>query len=113
MPYINTTTNVKVSSDSEKAIKTQFGEAIKILGKSEGWLMLNFSDNQRMYFQGDNSKPIAMVEVEIFGKASASAYSQMTTAITDILSKELSIEPSQIYVKYEEISTWGWNGNNF
>lgn len=113
MPYINTTTNVKVSSESEEAIKTQFGKAIRIFGKSEDWLMLHFSDDQRMYFHGDNSQPMAMVEVELFGRATESAYSQMTATITEIVSKELNIAPNQVYVKYEEISTWGWNGNNF
>ena len=37
----------------------------------------------------------------------------MTAAITDILSKELQIAPNRIYVKYEEVAYWGWNGNNF
>lgn len=113
MPYINTITNVRISNDNEKNIKSKFGEAIKILGKSESWLMLNFVDNQRMYFQGDNSKPMAMIEVKLFGKASANAYDNMTSTITDIVSKELNISSNQVYVKYEEVSHWGWNGNNF
>lgn len=113
MPYINTITNVRISNDNEKSIKSQFGDAIKILGKSENWLMLNFMDNQRMYFQGDNSKPMAMIEVKLFGKASNSTYNNMTDTITDIVSKELNIASNQIYVKYEEISNWGWNGSNF
>lgn len=113
MPYINTVTNVKISKSNEESIKSKFGDAIKILGKSESWLMLNFTDNQRMYFQGDSSKPMAMVEVQLFGKAQPSAYDAMTSTITDIISNELNILPNQIYVKYEEISYWGWNGNNF
>lgn len=113
MPYINTTTNVKISNSSEENIKSKFGEAIKILGKSESWLMLNFVDNQRMYFQGDNSKPMAIVEVKLFGKAQPNAYDEMTSAITNTISSELNISPNQVYVKYEEVSYWGWNGNNF
>ncbi|MCC8070034.1 MAG: hypothetical protein LIO71_09850 [Ruminococcus sp.] len=113
MPYIDTTTNVKISKSSEETIKSKFGEGIKILGKSESWLMLNFTDNQRMYFQGDNSKPMAMVEVKLFGKAQASAYDRMTSFITDTISNELNIPPNRVYVKYEEVSYWGWNGSNF
>ena len=37
----------------------------------------------------------------------------MTAAITQILSEELSLEPSRIYVQYEEVNHWGWNGRNF
>ena len=113
MPYINITTNVKVSDSTEEKVKSKLGEAIKILGKSENWLMLNLSDNQRMHFQGDNSNPMAMVEVKLFGKASSRAYDEMTSATTDIISNELNVAPSKIYIKYEEVSYWGWNGNNF
>ncbi len=56
---------------------------------------------------------MAMVEVQLFGKAQPSAYDTMTSTITDIISNELNILPNQIYVKYEEVSYWGWNGNNF
>lgn len=27
--------------------------------------------------------------------------------------KQLSIDPSRIYVKYSETPNWGWNGSNF
>ena len=68
MPFIHVKTNVAVPEDKERAMKTKLGKAIEILpGKSEQWLMLDFSDRQRMYFQGDNSQPIAMVEVKIYG----------------------------------------------
>jgi phenylpyruvate tautomerase PptA (4-oxalocrotonate tautomerase family) len=66
-----------------------------------------------MYFQGSDVKPLAFVEVKIFGKATADAYGKLTKAITDIINGELGIRPDCIYVKYEEVSTWGWNGSNF
>ncbi len=113
MPYISTKTNVTISKDKEIALKTAFGKAIeKIPGKTENWLMLDFYDSQRMWLAGDNT-PTAMLEVELFGSASDSAYDALTAELTDIVSSELSIEPSRIYIKYEEIDHWGWNGNNF
>lgn len=112
MPFINTVTNKNISKETEIKLKSQFGEAIKILGKSENWLMLNFTQSDSMYFQGE-SNPMAMLEVKLFGKASSSAYDNMTAKLTDIVSKELNISPTQIYIKYEECSHWGWNGNNF
>lgn len=113
MPFINTITNKKISKENEINLKSQFGEAITILGKSESWLMLNFVSERNMYFQGDNSKPMAMVNVQLFGKATSSAYDRMTAKLTEIVSNELGIAPNQIYVKYEECSHWGWNGSNF
>ena len=37
----------------------------------------------------------------------------MTAAVTQILSEELSLAPDRIYVQYEEVNHWGWNGSNF
>ena len=114
MPFIHVKTNAAVPEDKERAMKTKLGKAIEILpGKSEQWLMLDFSDGQRMYFQGDNSQPIAMVEVKIYGKAPSGAYDKLTAAITRILGEELSLSADHIYVKYEEAEYWGWNGGNF
>ncbi len=111
MPFINTKTNKSITSEKETAIKALFGEAIRALGKSEGWLMLNFEDNCRMYFKGQKGD-MAMVDVSLYGSASDAQYDKMTALITDILSKELGISPDNIYVKYEPVDTWGWNGSN-
>ena len=114
MPFIHIKTNVVIPEDKENAMKTKLGKAIEILpGKTEKWLMLDFSDRQRMYFRGDGTNPIAMVEVKIYGKASAGAYDKMTGEISRILGEELSISADHIYVKYEEVDYWGWNGGNF
>ncbi len=114
MPYINTKTTVTISEDKKELIKKKLGNAIELIpGKSENWLMLSFDDNSSMYFKGSKEKPLAFVEVKLFGKASLDAYQKLTNEITDILNKELKIQPDCIYVKYEEVSNWGWNGNNF
>jgi phenylpyruvate tautomerase PptA (4-oxalocrotonate tautomerase family) len=114
MPYISTKTTAVISAEKREAIKSKVGKAIELIpGKSENWLMLSFDDGSNMYFKGSSEKPLAFVEVKLFGKASADAYSKLTQAITQILSDELSITPDCIYVKYEEVTNWGWNGNNF
>ena len=112
MPFINTKTNIAISKEKEETIKTKFGKAISIIGKSESWLMVNFEDNSKIYFKGDNSSPIAFVEVSLYGKSSSSSYNTLTREITMILNEELSISPDKIYVKYSEIENWGWNGSN-
>lgn len=113
MPFINTKTNTVISKEKEEAIKTKLGSAIRCLGKSEGWLMVNFEDNCRLWFKGDNSKKLAMVEISLFGKASPSQYDKMTAEVTQIITSELGISPDCIYVRYAEVDYWGWNGNNF
>lgn len=114
MPYISTKTNATITKEKEVVIKEKLGKAIELIsGKSESWLMCSFEGEQSFYFKGDGSSNIAMIEVKIFGKSTKEAYAALTKKITEIVSEELLISPDKIYVKYEEVTVWGWNGTNF
>ncbi len=114
MPYISTKTNVEISKEKEEIIKEKFGKAIELLpGKTETYLMLAFEGNSRLWFGGDNSTPIAYVEVKIFGKAAKIHFDALTGSICKIINEELDVPYDKIYVKYEEVEYWGWNGRNF
>ena len=113
MPFISTKTNKPISDATAKTLKEAYASAIELLpGKTEKWLMLNFTENSRMYFDGSDA-PAAMVEVQIFGSASDSEYDALTARMCEIMSEKLSIAPDRVYVKYEEYDRWGWNGGNF
>ena len=114
MPMISTKTNVAISEEQELTLKSELGKAISILsGKSEQWLMLSLEDKCRLYFKGDNSKPIAYVEVKVFGKIDYSQSNKLTAKICEIFGEVLNIDASNVYIKYEEVEMWGWNGGNF
>ncbi len=113
MPFIQTRVNRPISQEQEKALARQYGQAVSLLGKSESWLMLQFEDNCRLYFQGDNSKHLAFVSVKLYGGAKKEAYQEMTAQVTRILGDTLSIPSGGIYVEYEETDHWGWQGSNF
>ena len=75
MPFINSKISTSVSAEQEQALKTRLGQAISIVpGKSENWLMLGFEPNYNLYFRGDNSEPLAMVDVSVFGDEDAAAF---------------------------------------
>ncbi len=114
MPFINTKTNVNVSKEQERSLKEQFGKAISLLpGKSENWLMVAVEGGIPMYFRGDDSDPIAFVEVKIFGNAPSNAYRDMTAELTRICGDVLGVSPDHMYIRYFGSSDWGWNGSNF
>ena len=113
MPFINSKVSVKLSQEKEEQIKAKLGQAISIIpGKSESWLMVGFEDEYKLYFKGEKCEKCAFVEVKIYGSASAAAYNQMTAEISRIYTEELGIPVDKIYVTYQEISDWGWNGGN-
>ncbi|MGN0482644.1 MAG: phenylpyruvate tautomerase MIF-related protein [Lachnospiraceae bacterium] len=114
MPFINSKISTSLSKDQEKELKTRLGKAIETIpGKSESWLMVGFEPDYKLYFRGDNSEPLAMVEVSVFGQENPDAFSKMTGQICDIFQDVLGIAPDHVYIKYQAISNWGWNGSNF
>ncbi|MBE5787744.1 MAG: hypothetical protein E7324_09440 [Clostridiales bacterium] len=114
MPFIHTKVNRPIPQETEKKLSRQLGQAISLLpGKNENWLMLQFEENCRLYFKGSDENPLAFVNVKLFGASSEAAYQKLTAEITRILKTELHIAPENIYVQYDEIDHWGWNGANF
>lgn len=114
MPFIESKVSVKISKEKEEIIKTKLGKAIELIpGKSETFLMIGFEDEYSLYFAGEKLEKGAFIEVKIFGEASKDAYDNLTKAICNIYEEELGIPQNKIYVKYEEVKNWGWNGRNF
>lgn len=113
MPFIDTKLNVRLTEEKEAALKARLGEAITIFpGKSEYWLMMNFSDESRMWFRGYNNFPVAYVQIQLFGSSNEETCAKMTKTVCKIFQEELGISPEHIYVKYEFVDVWGWNGEN-
>lgn len=113
MPFINSKISTSITKEQETEIKTLLGQAISTLGKTESWLMLGFEPECSLYFKGDNSQPMAFVEVSIYGSENRQAFDSMTGKICEIFKNVLGIAPDHVYVKYAATSNWGWNGGNF
>ena len=114
MPYIKVTTSTKITPANQGIMTEKFGKDIEALpGKSERWLMLNFEDNKRMAFAGDDHDGTCMIEVSVFGRSGREAYDELTARLTSTVSETLDLPKSRIYVKYQECSTWGYDGENF
>lgn len=113
MPFINSKVSIAISNEQEEKLKSRLGKAVSLIpGKSEAWLMTGFEDDYHLYFRGDNSQPMAFIEVKTFGKENASAFDALTAEICKIFNEELGIAPDHIYIKYEAVANWGWNGGN-
>lgn len=114
MPYFRARCNVPINSNEEERLRRAFGDAVSLLpGKTERWLMVDIEDNARLSLAGDADRRLAMVEVELFGASTDAAYARLTARLTEILGEVLGIEPDGVYVKYAEVSHWGYAGENF
>ena len=113
MPYINTTATKTISKEQISALTREFGQAIELIpGKTEAWLMLAFNGEAKMAFRGKTDGDFCMVEVELFGKADRKPLNDLTAKICEIIEKILGISGDNVYVKYEAIDTWGYDGAN-
>ena len=114
MPFIRTTVTEKISKDQETELKSRYGKAIEVIpGKDEKWLMCAFESETPMYFRGEGDRPMAFVEVMVYGSSAPESFGIMTGEICGILQEVLGVSPENVYVKYSAGTDWGWNGNNF
>ncbi|MBQ7821513.1 MAG: hypothetical protein IJ391_04445 [Clostridia bacterium] len=113
MPYIATRTNKTIDEKTSLALKSELGKAIATIpGKSEAWLMVENIGDCDLYFKGENNETLVFAEVKIYGKASAKDLNELTCVLTDIYTEILDCDPANVYVKYEEVTYWGWNARN-
>ena len=113
MPFINSKITVPVPQEKRDILKAEFGKAITELGKTESYLMLGFEDNYDLYFAGKKLQKGACVSVQLLGAIDSSKSEKMTARICDILHNHLDIPGNAVYVTYQGIKDWGWNGGNF
>mgnify|MGYP001851963518 FL=1 len=111
MPFIMSRTNVKLPKNKELALKKRLGLAIaNVPGKSEDVLMVGFQDNYPLYLRGKGDDPLAYIEVSIFGTEDHVGYDKLNFAITQAFYDVLGIQPDHLYIKYDDISSWGVQG---
>lgn len=113
MPFIDSKITLSVPQEKRDVLKSELGKAVALLSKPESFLMIGFEDNYDLYMAGNKLEKGAYVSVSLFGNASKSAYENMTARICELYEKELGIPGNAVYVTYQGISDWGWNGRNF
>ena len=113
MPFIDCKISQKLTDRQKQTLKTELGKAVSIIHKPESYLMVGIADGYDLYFAGEKLERGAYISVSLYGSAASSAYEKMTETICDILSDELGINSSSVYVTYHGVSDWGWDGSNF
>ena len=111
--FIDSKVTVSLSAEKEENIKQKLGQAIGTLGKTESFLMVGFEDDYSLYMGGNKLEKGAFVSVRVFGKINSSQSNEMTAKICQIFADELDIPGQNVYVTFQGIADWGWNGNNF
>ena len=113
MPFIDCKFSMKLTEEKKEKIKSKLGENISVMHKPESYLMVGIEDGYSLYFAGKSLENGAYVSVSLFGKPSAADCEKFTAVLCSLFKSELGIDGNNIYVTYQGISDWGWNGGNF
>ena len=114
MPYFDIATTQNLTDASKKQLQQEMGRIIELVpGKSERWLMVQLHDEVCLSFAGSADAPAAVITLKTFGELMAEQYDMLTTEICQCVGTLLQTNPDRIYVIYEPITHWGWNGSNF
>ena len=107
MPFIDVKASCEITPAQEQELKTELGKVISLIpGKSEGVLMISFTDHCRMWFSGEQDGPIAMVKTMIYGSAAREDASAYGNAVAELFRKVLGVK--HIYCKLEDGTDWSW-----
>lgn len=114
MPFINLKTSVDLSKEKEELLRQKLGKIIEIIPeKSEEWLMIGFEDSYKLHFKGEELSKGAFINVKIFGTTTKEIYAKLTKELCSLLEEVLEIPRDRVFITYDEVEVWGWNGENF
>ncbi|WP_051556786.1 hypothetical protein [Pseudomonas sp. CHM02] len=73
--------------------------------------MLEFEAECSLYLRGDNSEPMGYITVAVFANPDQRGYAQLSPMIAKLFHETLGIDPTSVFIKYEDISCWSIAGH--
>lgn len=113
MPFIDCKFTQQLTPDEKENIKSGLGKLISIMHKPESYLMVGIEENYTLYLAGTKLEAGAYISISLFGTPKPSDCEKMTSAVCDLIKKELGINGTSVYITYHGVENWGYNGNNF
>lgn len=113
MPFIDCKISRKLTEEQKESIKSELGKSISLMRKPESYLMVGICDNYDLWFAGKRATSGAFVSVSVFGSVNSAESERMTAAICNTLMSVVGLDGREIYVTYQGITNWGFDGGNF
>ncbi len=114
MPYIEAKLSFKMEDTQKDDLHKKLEDVISAaFSKPKSYIMTNITDTQRLYMSGECVEKGAYISVSLLGSASKSACQSSTKEICDILSSDLGVDTSKVYITYHPTDLWGHDGYMF
>lgn len=114
MPYLKIQTNKVMDESSQNALMKKASATVSSqLGKPVDYVMVAIDPPRPMMFAGSD-EPTAYLELKSIGLSNSDT-TDVSSALCNLLSEELSIAKQRIYIEFTNIerNMWGWNGATF
>lgn len=113
MPLIQMKTTLPLDEESRAGLTAEFGRLMEIAGKPESFLMVGLEDRCDLRFAGKPMEKGALIAMQQVGELSRDVYEKLTAEICRFLESRLGIDPKAVYITYQAVNDWGWNGTDF
>ena len=113
MPLIQLKTTAELTPALRDELTSDFGKMMAEAGKPESFLMIEFEEGADLRFGGKKPENAALVEMKQVGDLGRETYLRLTEIISRILKERLGTPPESVYITYQPVDDWGWNGTNF
>lgn len=114
MPMVDARISVKLDESQDALVhKALTQAAATALGKPLMYVMASVEEGADLWMGGKKLEQGAYIHVRSFGSISPDAAAAFTKQATSFLASNLGLDPSGIYVSFEGIGEWGWQGRMF
>ena len=114
MPFIQVRLSVSIDNAQKNDLQEKLSNVVSIaLSKPQAYIMSEISGDCSLYMNSKTLDSGAYISISLLGNTTKAACSDLTKKICDILSTDLGINPSQVYITYTPMELWGWNGMMF
>jgi phenylpyruvate tautomerase PptA (4-oxalocrotonate tautomerase family) len=114
MPMVDARITVSLEPDQNARVHSELtNAAAAALGKPAMYVMADVADGADLWMGGKKLERGAYIHLRSFGSISRSSAEKFAKKATDFLSSELGLDPAGIYVSFEGVELWGWQGSLF
>lgn len=111
MPFVQARISKDLSDSEKTALQKELTSIIKDeLNKPAGFIMTGIEAGYDLWLGENKLDNGAMISIQQFGCANRDAYNAVTQRICDYLKSALGTPSDKVYVTFQSINEWGWNG---
>ncbi|MDG0964341.1 MAG: phenylpyruvate tautomerase MIF-related protein [Opitutales bacterium] len=116
MPLLKVYYASELKKELLNSLSTLLSKSIAdVLGKSEDFVMIIFQKTELQSFGNDSVGSNLYLEMKNVGVLPPDKTTLLTSQITNLCQELTGIEPTRIYIEFQEYERhhWGWNGKTF